>query len=50
MNKKQIKFWDSRRTPVEVYSLDTFARVPTSATQKNAAVVRSAARPRFSGR
>ena len=50
MNSKQIKFWDSSSTPVEVYWLDTFAKVPTRATQKNAAVVRDAASLRFSGR
>jgi hypothetical protein len=49
MNAKQIKFWNSRSTPVEVYCPDTLANVPTSATQKKAAVVSAAPMARFSG-
>jgi hypothetical protein len=50
MKRKQIRFWNSSRTPVEVYWPETLASAPTSATQKNAAVVRAAANTRFSGR
>ena len=48
MNSRQSRFWNSNRTPVEVYWPDTFASAPTIATQKKAAVVRSAPRARFS--
>jgi hypothetical protein len=48
-NSSPIKFWNSNSTPVEVYWPDTFASAPTSATQKNAAVVSTAPRTRFSG-
>jgi hypothetical protein len=49
-NSRQIAFWKSSSTPVDVCCPDTLASVPTSATQKNAAVVRNAPAVRFSVR